>query len=354
MSHEIEQKGTNPADASAVFSTREGAGWTGLGRAIDPSIAKDPQKIAELLGATWTVQARPAFYQDAEGKFHRITGAAAQVRSDNGKALSLTSDTRYHTTNRQPVDVIEAFRDELAAENMEISHAAILKGGQIIVVSALMDPEFDIVVGKGDRVKSYTSLSTGYDTKNGTKATKGDMRVVCANTLAASLGLAKVSRQIRTIRASTELEYDSLKNLVANVSELVDAQRVAYNDMSNAHMSEADVLRYFADVLEIRIEDLGKVDKQGEKIISTKTENIITALKNAYTNAPGAAIAHGTMWGALNAVTYYGTHEKTVRDTAGDGKDSARVASNLFGDAAKLKARALQFALNHNRIAVAA
>lgn len=345
MSHEIE---------TALFSKREGSGWTGLGREISPDIARDPKKIAELLDATWTVAAMPAYYQDVAGNYHRISGANAQVRSDNGKALSVTSDTRYHVTNRQPADVIEAFRDELAAENMEISHAAVLKGGQIIAVSALMNPEFDIVVGKGDRVKSYTTLSTGYDKKNGTKATKGGMRVVCANTLAASLELAKRDRQLRTIRASTELEFDTLKNLIANVAELVEAEREAYNEMSNRTMSEADVLRYFADVLSIRVEDLGKVDKQGEKIISTKTENIITALKNAYVNAPGATIAHGTMWGALNAVSFYGTHEKTVRDTTGDGEDSSRAASNMFGDSARLKARAQSLALTRNLIAVAA
>lgn len=345
MSHEIQ---------TAIYSEREGAGWTGLGRAIPAEIAKDPRKMAEHLGATWTVQAQPAFYKDANGKFHHVAGASVQVRSDTGKALSVTSDSRYHTTNRQPVDVLEAFRDELAAENMEISHAAVLKGGQIIAVSALMVPDYDIIVGKGDRVQSYTTLSTGYDKKNGTKATKGGMRVVCANTLAASLALASNTRQLRTIRASTELEFDTLKNLVANVATLVEAEREAYNEMSNTKLSEADVLRYFADVLEIRIEDMGKVDKQGEKIISTKTENIITALKNAYSNAPGASIAHGTMWGALNAVTYYGTHEKTVRDTTDDGEDSTRTASNMFGDAARLKARAQTLALKFNQIAVAA
>jgi hypothetical protein len=83
---------------------------------------------------------------------------------------------------------------------------------------------------------------------------------------------------------------------------------------------------------------------------------MLTALKNAYVNAPGAAIAHGSMWGALNAVTYYGTHEKTVRDTAKDGDDAARTASNMFGDAGRLKARAQMLALTRQqqRVAVAA
>jgi len=50
------------------------------------------------------------------------------------------------------------------------------------------------------------------------------------------------------------------------------------------------------------------------------------------------------VWGALNAVTYYATHAKTVRDTSGSGAAAARYASNLDGDAAALKARALVLA----------
>jgi hypothetical protein len=55
-------------------------------------------------------------------------------------------------------------------------------------------------------------------------------------------------------------------------------------------------------------------------------------------------MASGTLWGALNAVTYYATHQKTVRDTSGTGTEAARVASNLDGDAAKLKLKALAVA----------
>lgn len=355
MSHEIENEHMG-ANASAVFSAREGAGWTGLGRAIPSDIAKDPAKIAAFLGADWKVIAQPAFYQNERGEFIRIPGTMAQVRSDNGQSLCTSSESRYHTDNRQPSDVFEAFRDELATENMEISHAAVLKGGQIIVVSALMSPDFDIDVGgKGrDIVKSYTNLSTGYDKKHGTKKSKSGMRVVCNNTLQASIAIAKQIGSLKTLRASQVLEADTLKSLVENTMLIVEAERIAYDAMANAKLSDADLSRYFADVLEVNIEDLGKVDRHGKKVISTKTENMLTALTAAYTQGRGAAVAHGNLWGALNAVTHYATHDKTVRDMSGDGEDAARVASNLFGDAAVLKERAQSLALSRAQVLVAA
>lgn len=333
MSHEIEK---------AVFMASEGAGWTGLGKAIPAEIAKDPRQIAEFLGATWTVETREAFYKDAKGAFAPIPGSAVQVRSDTGRALSITSDSRYHVTNRQPCDVFEAFRDELAAHHMDISHAAVLRGGQQIAVSAVLNNDHDITVGRGDKLKSYVTLSTGYDKKHGTKATKGTIRVVCANTLAASLKMAADSDQLRVIRASTQLEFDSLRELVANVKELEAAEAIKFNQLANWQMSDADVARYFASVLEINIDDLGKKTVNGKDAVSTKSRNMLTALTNAYETAPGAAIATGSAWGALNAVTYYATHEKTVRDTTDDGATLARIASNISGDSAKLKHRALQ------------
>lgn len=336
---------------TAVFSATEGAGWTGLGLAIDPSIAKDPRKIATLLGADWTVETREAYYKTAAGTFAKIEDAAVQTRSDTGAVLSVTSANRYHVDHRQPVDILEAFRDQLAAENMTISHAAVLRGGKIIAVSAKFADT--VVVNGKDVVNAYGTLSTGFDKEHGTKGSCTGVRVVCVNTLAMSISAAIRNGTLKTIRASTQIsDSNVLQDLVANLPAVLADTKAVYDGMANAKMSDADVQRYFADVLEINIADLGKVDGKGNKLISTRAENMLVNLTTAYIGGPGARQAHKTLWGAVNAVTYYATHEKTCRDTSGDGMLQARVASNMFGDAAKLKARALKLA--ESRLAVAA
>lgn len=339
MAHQIQ---------SAVFSALEGAGWTGLGQAIPESIAKDPRRIAELCNAMFKVDKRACYFKNTDGSYSAAVGRDVLVRSDNNKMLSVVSDNRYHVENRQPVDIFEAFRDELAANNMTISHAAVLRGGADIAVCASLPAEFDITVGKNDLVKSYITASTGYN-GHGTKCTKGGIRVVCANTLAAAIASAEAKDTIRTIRASTLLETDSIAQLISRVKGLVDDERNVYNGLLNTQMSSDDVARFFADVLEVNIQDMGKVGKNGKQLVSTKTQNILTALSNAYGNSPGAATATGTAWGALNAVTYYATHEKTVRDTSESGADAARVASNMNGDAARMKVRALQLAAAYSQ-----
>jgi len=343
MSHEIE---------TAVFSQREGAGWTGLGQVIPAAAAKDPRKIAELVGATYKVVKTEAFYRNAAGDFVAMPNREVLMRDDTGAAFEVVSGNRYHLDNRQPVDIVEAFRDELAAEHMEISHAAVLAGGSRIAVCAYLLSSLDITVGASDRVRNYVTLSTGYDGKNATRATMGNIRVVCANTLAYSIADAQKTGKMRSIRASTQiLEASTLSALLTNVQSLVEDQKRTFDALANTRLSTDQLQRYFADVLEINLEDLDKVKPNGKSLVSTKAQNMLRELASAYTSAPGAGIAQGTAWGALNAVTYYATHVKTVRDMTDSGADAARVASNMGGDAAKLKLRALAMAAN---LAVAA
>jgi phage/plasmid-like protein (TIGR03299 family) len=336
MSHEI---------VSAVFSAREGAGWTGLGQVIPADAAKDPRKIAELVGATYTIDKRQTYFKDATGTLRAIPNREVLVRSDTGAALEVVSENRYHVTNRQPADILEAFRDELAKESLEMSHVAVLSGGSRIAACAYLPEDLDTVVGKSDRVKNYVTLSTGYDGKNGTIATSGTERVVCANTLAMSIIQAQESGKIRTIRASTEIyEAATLAQLLKDCKTRLAIQSETFNKLANTSMSSDQVARFFADVLKIDISKLGTFNKDGTKAISTKSQNMLRELASAYSSAPGAGMAAGTAWGALNAVTYYATHVKTIRDMSGSGENAARVASNLNGDAEKLKLRALQLA----------
>lgn len=356
MSHEIE---------TAVFSAKEGAGWTGLGQQIPAEEANDPKKIAARCGALYSIEQRPVFIQKADGTYAEIPGRAALVRDDNDHVTGIASDSRYGVEYRQPRDIFEAFRDQLAAENLEISHAAILAKGARVAVCAMLPQDHSFSVGgNDDRVDQYLTLSTGYDTKHGTRRTTGAIRVVCQNTLSYSIDEAIRSGKLLSISASQKLEAHTLARLVegfggeiekpsanysvsgivARAANAARAQRDLFNNMANQKIGAIEIARFFGDVLEIDISQLNHVKPDGRPAISSKSKNMLSALAAAYDNSPGSAWAHGNVWGALNAVTYYATHAKTCRDTYGAGASAARYASNLDGDAAALKARALVLA----------
>jgi hypothetical protein len=124
-----------------------------------------------------------------------------------------------------------------------------------------------------------------------------------------------------------------------------------FEDMANTRVDAITLARYFGDVLAIDIGQLNQVLPDGRPAISTKSKNMLTALSAAYDDAPGSKWAHGNVWGALNAVTYYATHAKTCRDTSGSGQAAARYASNMDGDASALKRRAFALAANMMKVA---
>ena len=329
---------------TAIYSQREGAGWTGLGQTIPTAIAQDPRAMAALLGATFNVVKRECFYKSASGEYVSVDGREVLVRDDTGAMLEVVSESSYHVDNRQPIDVLEAFRDELKANNMEISHGAVLDGGRRIAVCALLSADLDYNVGKGDAVKNYVTLMTGYNKKDGSKRTRGTIRVVCNTTLEFAIAQAMKDGKLQTKRASTHFTTSTLSDMVKDIASDVQADARVYNALANTAMSADAVARYFADVLEINVEDLGKFQANGKSLVSTKSRNMLAELASAYGSAPGAAMATGTAWGALNAVTYYATHVKTVRDMTNSGTEAARVSSNFGGDASKLKTRALELA----------
>jgi phage/plasmid-like protein (TIGR03299 family) len=337
MSHEIE---------SAVYSQREGAGWTGLGQTIPATAAHDPAAIAALCNAEYRVEKRNVCI---EGSTKALQGYQALVRTDTDEVLHVASRSRYHLDNRQPVEIFEAFRDQLAQERLEISHAAVLKGGRLIAVSALLT-DATITPNDGHAVRNYVTLSTGYDGIHGTAATVDSERVVCANTWRANLRNAMDSGKIRAIRASTRLEHGTLADIVGNIDSIISAQKRSYDVLANARMDAAEVLRLFADVCKITVSDLDKTGADGKPLVSNKARNMLDALRASYVNAPGAS--QGTAWGAFQAVTHFATHVRTVRDTAQDGVNATRVAANLFGDSARMKSEALASLMD--RYAVAA
>jgi hypothetical protein len=310
-----------------------------------------------------------------DGTYQVIPDRAAIVRNDTNHVTGIASDTRYAVDYRQPVDIFEAFRDQLAANNLSISHAAILAKGARVAVCAMLpqDHSFSVGANDGDRVDQYLTLSTGYDGKHGTRRSTGCIRVVCENTLEFSIGDAMQKGKLRSITASQKLEADTLSKMVAGLAGDVERagdtgakgiagivaraakaaklQRDTFNAMANQSISAVDLARFFGDVLQIDIGQLNQVSAHGRAVISTKSKNMLSALAAAYDTAPGSKWAHGNVWGALNAVTYYATHAKTCRDTHGAGASAARYASNLDGDAAALKVRALVLANSLVRVA---
>lgn len=347
MAHMIDETTGKPA---FVFDGAEGGAWHGLGQPIPEEIADDPRKIAELVGATYNVRKADAYYtpvdSDAAQQFSRtVPNRQVLYRDDTGAALEVLSDNRYKIV--QPVEYFEAFRDSLKANHLRISSAGILKGGRIAFVNAkFTDGGFD-VLGL-DRIESYICMGGGYDGTMSSFGYLSDFRTVCWNTLSANLSQQGNSGKLFKVPHTVAFDGKALGTALGLAGKELQVRADVFNHLAGCKLSNEGAVRYFSDILELDPAKVGKLDpKTGKPLISARSTNQLEALADAYLTGPGAALpsASGTLWGAVNAVTYFVDHVASTRDSYGDGTDRSRFASSQFGSGAAVKRRALESAM---------
>lgn len=349
MAHLIDDSLGRPA---FVYNAEEGGAWHGLGVAIPENIAKDPRKIAELVGAAYTVRKVNAMYTIDNGGDHMQNGKTFEVpnrqvlyRDDTGAALEVLSDNRYKIV--QPVEYFEAFRDSLAANNLMISSAGVLKGGRVVFVNAkFTDGGFD-VLGL-DRTESYICMGGGYDGTMSSFGYLSDFRTVCWNTLSANLSQQKNGNKLFKVPHMVAFDGKILGAALGLAGKELAVRANVFNTMAGYKMHGNAVAQYFAKVMDIELDKLGKVDVDtGKPLLSTRLTNQLEALAEAYQSGPGATLpsANGTLYGALMAVTHYVDHVAGTRDSYGDGTNKARFMSAQFGNGAVIKKRALELAM---------
>ncbi|HSW32689.1 MAG TPA: DUF932 domain-containing protein [Steroidobacteraceae bacterium] len=331
MSHEIYHNVLG--QPSYVFDPAEGPGWHGLGIAIDPAIANDPAKIAAACGADYNVSKRPVFYHTASGKLATIANREAIVRDDTEEALEVLSGNRYNV--HQPIGYFEAFRDQLAKAHLTISSAGVLQGGRTLFVNArITDAGFKVM---GEEMQTYVCLGGGYDGKRSSFGFLSTLRSVCWNTLSSNLSQTKNGKTLLKFPHTSPFDGDIVTAALGLSGPELAVRAEIFNTLAGRKMQAARVAQYFAEVLQVK--DVEKA--------SGRVKSQLDALAEAYLNGPGAdgPAAAGTVWGALNAVTFYVDHLGSTRDSYLDGKAAARFASAKFGTGADTKARALQLAL---------
>lgn len=311
MAHEIDM--TN--DRANIAYTND-TPWHGLGQRVPPNA---PIEVwAEMSGLTWTAERSPAFYHFRD--VIRPAGDDVLYRSDNGFRLGTVSK-EYKVV--QPHDVLDFFRGYVdglgAAFTMETVGS--LRGGKRIWGLAKAKEGLFMLPG-GDAVERYLLMATSFDKTLATVIQQTSVRVVCQNTLSAAYA---GQGQDATIRVSHHASFSTQR-----ARELIsmDASWASFQEdverYSRTHITPRDLEEYFRKVLEIE---------------STKDTPQLLRLLDIHKRAPGQELesANGTIWGAINAVTYLVDH------VMGEDRD-VRMDQSWFGQRRSIKRRALQLA----------
>jgi phage/plasmid-like protein (TIGR03299 family) len=317
MTHEIDfSKGR----ANLAFTGE--TPWHGLGVNIDKNSSVDQWRVAA--GLDWeAVKTKAQYVVNGE-----VVPSESEIiyRNDTNAQLGVVTE-RYKPV--QPAEVLEFFRDLVGVNGWGLDVVGALDGGKKVWALAKTENEFR-VKGTVDKVGMYLMLATSFDGSLATIAKFSSIRVVCNNTLTATLkdGLQAIKiGHAGTFNASKVKQQLGLIDLATNQLE------ENANILANHKLSRGEAVKFLVKIM------TGE-DKPVEEL-STKGANIIKGVFDLYNGAGKGstlATAENTAWGLLNAVTEHVDHH-TGRNS------NNRLRGAWFGAGEDLKNNALQLLL---------
>lgn len=296
--------------------------WHGLGQNLTPDATFE--EWAREAGMNYTVRSTPMLYRPEGAEVQPYGGKVVLYRSDTRAPLGAVGNG-YNVV--QPLEVLHFFQDLVATGGFSLNTAGVLYNGAKYWALAKTGHEA-VVGGKNskDRVKGYLLLATSCDGTLQTTAQFTSVRVVCNNTLTASL--LSPTDKIGAIKVSHRSKFDekvikTLLGLDAGWEGFVDAANVLAKikiDSKKAHEFVTNLL--------------------GDKATNDKGEfrrDAATILQLFEGKARGSDMrsSSGTAWGLLNGVTEFVDHLA--------GKDqNNRLKMAWFYDGNVLKQRAMK------------
>lgn len=330
---------------SGVFFNGKAA-WHKLGTVLDGTLpAREAFRIAD---ADWQVLSTPIF--DPMGS--PIDGYQAITREDNGQVLSVQKDSYALVQNEQLIRLAEALHEDASMDAV-----VVLQEGRKVAFTARINGVQGEVV-KNDEVHQYFVGTTSHDGTIAFQALFSPIRVVCMNTLSATLRYADRSgaaskRQRMSIRHTTNANalIDKLPEIISFKRQQFTATIEELQAMAAKPCTSDQFKQYceqvFADQLSGTINN-----KRGDKASARlKTLEDLPQWDSLANKFAGEGIGfdikgvQGTMWGAYNTVTEFFTHE--AGRGGQDNMETARrrLESLYWGNAANTLNKAHELAL---------
>jgi phage/plasmid-like protein (TIGR03299 family) len=315
MSHDIDFSTNKPAIAYVGEKP-----WHGLGQKLPGGQPIEVWlKEAQL---EWDLKRLPVQYL-VDGKLRTMDDRFVLVRSDTHTALSIVSGD-YRIV--QPKEVLEFYRDLVRDYGYSLETAGALNGGRKVWALAKTGKTGTADGNGGDQIAAYVLLATSCDKTLATTAAFTSIRVVCQNTLFFAMDDIKTGKRPQ-MKVPHNLFFDAkrVKTNLGLIDEAWNAFITKVRKMSAQPMKPPEASSFIEALL-------GQKD---DKPLSRKAQLEHQTILALFSSAPGQelATAKNTLWGAVNAVTYYADHVRGK--TTGERLDSA-----WFGAGCALKDRA--------------
>jgi len=321
MPHEIDISAGKPAIAYVGEKP-----WHGLGEQLEPGASFETWLSAA--GLKWRLERLPVQYL-VSGGLKTMDDRFVLVRSDTHAALSVVSDD-YQIV--QPSEVLEFYRDLVETCGYTLETAGALDYGRKVWALARTGRTEAADVGGNDELAAYVLLATSCDKTLATTAAFTSIRVVCQNTLFFALEDVGTNKRGH-IKVAHNIYFNAqeVKEQLGIIDKAWPAFLEHVRKMAKHSMEPKKASSFFQELF-----------PQGKgKRLSSRAQREYETIIGLFQSAPGQEMssAKGTLWGAVNAVSYYADHVRS--GTAGE-----RLNSAWFGSGSALKERAWYQALS--------
>lgn len=300
MSHDIDQSTGKPAIAYVGEKP-----WHGLGEELPGG-----QPIEAWLQAArldWELKRLPVQYL-VDGKLRTMEEKFVLARSDTHEALSIVSDD-YQIV--QPREVLEFYRELMDDYGYTLETAGALDLGRKVWALARTGVTEAADKHGEDRIAAYVLLATSCDKTLATTAAFTSIRVVCQNTLFfATEEVRKKGRPQVKVPHNFRFNADQVKRELGLMDPAWKAFMERVRKMAAYRMEAGAASSFFKSLL-----------AQKDKPLSRTAEREHQTITALFRSAPGQEIstAKETLWGAVNAVTYFTDHVRSGSEERLDG-----------------------------------
>lgn len=325
MSHDLDHSTGKPAMAYVGEMP-----WHELGERLPPG--QPIEKWVEAARLNWHIETLPVRYQ-FQDRLRLMPDRFVLVRDDTGAALSVVS-ADYQVV--QPKEILEFYRDLVKDRGYTLETAGALAGGRKVWALAKTGMVKDVAGNAADKLGAYILLATSCDKSLATTATFTSIRVVCQNTLGfAYEDVRKEQRRHIKVDHKKKFDHAPIKEQLGLVDKAWARFMEQINPMAQYPLKNDAARKFFESIF---LSDKEFEDGKSPGNARFKEINQIASL---FGSAPGQALATAkeTLWGAVNAVTHYVDHVRSLRSVE-------RIDSAWFGAGASLKEKAWQRAMD--------
>lgn len=314
--------------------------WHGLGHSLQPGASLDTW--IKAAGLDWTVSMRPSFYPrqatllgnaSPDGPFIQSADNFHVVRDDTEASLGVMTG-RYNPV--QPSEVMAFFREFiLTDERFQLETAGSLKAGKVIWALAKFDTA---MTAGGDAHVNYVLLTTSYNGSLATTAQATSIRVVCNNTLTASIydkaGTATV--KVPHSRKWTQAVQEDAHERLTLIASEFDKYKVLADALAGTRMAKATTEDFLKAIAYGPTHGKPEAEQSGQA--KANLDRLFQSWAQTATETEG-----DTAWAALNAVTRFVDHDRNTRMKGGvTNVADARMASSFYGSGAVIKGDAVR------------